>query len=531
MTQFTRGGAGQGAGLSWQALISLLLFAGAVRWIFYSGYFGSDEVTYTQRAFQLLHGDWSVSSYVGANRYGVNLPVALFGLLFGQNEFAAAGYSMLCGVAEVALVAMFGSRMLGSRAGWLAGLLLATLPVQVHFSGRLMADTPLALAVTASFLLFYDAETRARRLSWFAAGLVVGWTFWIKPAAVLYAAVFLVYPLVFRRFDLRWLWMVSGFSAAVLGNNLLFWALAGDFWFLFKVMAIGLGSGNIEAAVAQGSMRNEAWYYFDFLFIKIYHTGLLGYLVLTSLLAWWAGRQRLSPLTGFALRYVAWWGGGLVLVLSIFVISVNPIVLVTKQTNYMLLFVAPLCLLGGHALSQLDPRPRRALVAVTVGVALLMSALLQASVSVFTANSLATLEFARQRPGAVVYTTTNAYRAALFDAVVHPDEVRPNIRSLDDWSRTDRSQTDALTERFVVIDNETLTWGGDQLYGRLEKLPACWVPAGVLTPTLRGVGSAMVMVIAPWADALPVPGAIKSRLQALATPAPANVYRVPPAGC
>ena len=517
---------------AWRSLVCLLLFAGAVRWLFYSGFFGSDEVTYTLSAFRLLHGDWTVSSYGGANRYGVNLPVALFALIFGPNEFSAAIYSVLCSIAEIALVVVIGSRMLGTRAAMLAGVLLASLPVHVHFAGRMMADAPLCLAVTASFLLFYDGETRNRRLSFLLAGVAAAWSLWVKPAVLLYLVVFLVYPLLFRRFNPRWAWMVLGFAMTALANNLLFWMLTGQFWYLYKALNSALGSGHLEAGLADGSIRNEPGFYLTYLFLKVYHTGLLAYLAMAAGALWWWKRRVTTPAATFGLRFVTWWGCGLILVLSLSVVSIEPLLLVTKQTNYMLLFVAPLCLLGGHALAQLGTRLRRVLVAVTVGVALLLSALLQASVSVFTANSLATLDFARQRPGSVVYTGSIAYRAASFDAAVRPDLDRQRIGLLNDRDRSMQSPTSAsIVERFAVIDMETLNWDVGQPYRRLEELPACWVPIGVLAPRLRGIGSVMVKVMADWANMLPVPAPIRSRLGSLAAPAPAHVFRIPAAGC
>jgi len=70
-----------------------------------TGVFGSDGVTYIATAFHLLDGDWTVSSYVGANRLGVNLPVAAFAQVFGRTVWDAALYSLLTSLGEVALAA------------------------------------------------------------------------------------------------------------------------------------------------------------------------------------------------------------------------------------------------------------------------------------------------------------------------------------------------------------------------------------------------------------------------------------------
>ena len=515
----------------WTALAALLLLAVGLRWCFYSGFFGSDEVTYTRNSFSLLHDDWGASSYVGANRYGINLPVAFFGVLFGQNEFAAAFYSLLCSVAEVALLALLGSRLVGTRAGLLAGLLLATLPVHVHFSGRLMADAPLGLAITASFLFILDGETRLRRLSYLLAGIAAGWSFWIKPAAVIYLAVFLAYPLLCWRFDRRWNWVVLGFFVMIGANNLLFWSLTGDFWYLFKSMAAGLGSDTIERGVVAGFMHDAPWYYLEYLFIKVFHTGLLGWLALAGVVLWGLQRRQLGADRERSLRLILWWGSGLLLVLSLFIIRLNPLQLVFKQTNYMLIFVAPLCLLGGHALAQAGPRLRLGLVIITVAPALLLMAMLQASVSAFTANSMAALDFARERPQAIVFGNQNAYRAALFEQAIEGEGAPLRVRFVGDLFKPEKRANPEGRRRFAVIDPGTLYWGQGEPFRQVEDAPACWRAQGLLAPKMRGIGSELVGRLVGWQEPLPLPAGVQASLRALGAPAPAHVFEVPQGDC
>ena len=335
------------------------MFALAIRVVAYSGFFGSDEVTYTGSAFQLLHGDWSVSNYVGANRYGINLPVAALAFVFGQNEFSAALYSVLCSLAEIVLVMYFGSQLLGARVGLLAGLLLATLPGHVHFAGRLMADAPLALAVTASFLFFILGELRGSWRCWLVSGIAAGASFWIKPAAVIYLGVFLVYPLFFWRFDWRWVWVVAGFAMMVLANILLFWVLTGKFWFMFENMrgnVNAIQTGADSAITLAAPRANEPlYYYLVYLFFKVYHTWLLGPLAVMAAAVWWRTRRDVDASSDrAALRFIFFWATGVLLILSLFFVSLKPLVLVLKQTNYMLMFMAPLCLLAGFTVSRLQ---------------------------------------------------------------------------------------------------------------------------------------------------------------------------------
>lgn len=520
---------GRPAGVSWPALAALLLLACGLRVLFYSGYFGSDEVTYTESAFKLLQGDWSVSSYVGANRYGVNLPVAAVAAVFGRNEFSAAAYSVLCSLVEIALVVAIGSQMVGRRAAWIAGVVLATLPMHAHLAGRLLADSPLALAMTAGFLLFWLGETRGSRLALFAAGLAVGWSFWIKPAAVIYVLVLMSYPLVFRRWSWRWGWVVGGFAAMVLANCALFWALTGRFWYLFEVMSARRSSGYLQEEFAAGNQHEAAWYYLEYLFAKVWHTWLLGPLALAgAVLVLWRARAA-EAARAHGLRYALLWGVGLLLVLSLFVVSTRPLTLVPKQTNYMLMFSAPLALLAGCALASLRGRAFGVALIAWAVPAVVLCGLLQGTITVFTANAKAVHRYATERPQSVVYATTNPYRYAQFHAYVHPQARQPDVRFVGDLAQRAASAgaQRPTADTYAVIDEETLSWGSGEPYRRRADVPACWIADGTLEPVVQGLGPA---VVARAARMLPPGSPWVARVRRLHQPAPAYLYRVP-AGC
>ena len=227
-----RGGLVDNQSMPWLWLVSIGALASLLRWLGYTGFFGSDEVTYVDSAFKLLDGDWKVDDYVGANRYGVNLPIAALAALMGRSEASAALYSMSCSIAEVILLAALGSRLVGRRAALMGAMILAFMPLHLHIAGRLMADAPLSLALTASFLFFFDGELRQRKLSYFLAGAAVGFTFWVKPAVLFYAALFFTYPLLFRRWNWAWIHVVTGAVLVLAANFALMAVLTGNAMFL-----------------------------------------------------------------------------------------------------------------------------------------------------------------------------------------------------------------------------------------------------------------------------------------------------------
>ncbi len=504
-------------------MLLVLLVAAAARWLAYTGYFGSDEVTYTGSAFKMLDGDWSVDTYVGANRLGVNLPVAAFGWLLGKTELAAALFSLLCSLGEVALVTWAAWRMFGARAALMAGLLMASLPTHVHFAGRLMADSPLCLSISASFVLFYLGEARRWPLGFFLAGVCAGLSFWVKPAVLFVFGVLAFYPLVVRRFNAQWLWMVAGLAVALLANGLLFKALTGNFWFIFDAMRERRESGYLEAGTATGEIASDLDFYLRYLFGKVYHSGLLGYLALLAMvLAWRAAPQFGSEPLG-ARRFVIFWALGLMLILSVLPVGFKPLVFVPKQTNYMLIFMAPLALLGGDALARLPKRVAGALLAAAVAVGLLFALLLQGSVAVFTANSRATLDYVQAHPSTRFYVMGNALRAAQFDQLVGARDLTSRVLPIKDWTQAHAGP------RLAVIDEESYSWDSARPFARPGDVPACWTAVETFRGQARGWGAALLR------GAAQLPGiqgsSIGASLVAMATPRPAHVYRVPVVAC
>lgn len=518
------------------AVLGILAFALLLRMVFYTGYFGSDEVTYVEYAFKLLDGDWTVSSYVGANRYGVNLPIAAFAALFGRSEWSAALYAIACSMAEIALVACFAGRLIGQRAALLAALVLACLPTHVHLAGRLMADTPLALMITASFLFFFDGELRRRPWSYFIAGCAAGFSFWIKPATVFYLLVFLLYPLVFRRFDHRWLWMVLGFALVILANNLLFLVLTGDAMFLLKAMSARSASGYLENEAAKGVMHDSPQTYFNYLFVKVHHTWLLGYLAAIGAFIWLVQRRRgMTVAHDQGLKFVAFWCIGVIGVLSLLVVSFQPLMFVPKQTNYMLMFATPLALLAGYMLAQLQGVRLGALLALVILPSILLAALHQSTVHVFTANSKAAVQFAAANPQARIFASTNPYRAAVFHNLVHPASRPARIGSMSELEVEHRTSTATggnAPAVLAILDLTTLAWAGSEPVRRLEDAPQCWRRQEVLTPELSGTSTWLLSSLFSIANRLPATARepVAARLHAHLTPANAIVFLVPP-GC
>lgn len=482
-------------------LLMLLLVASMLRLIFYTGFFGSDEVTYTQAAFKLLEGDWSVSSYVGSNRYGINLPVAASAALFGKSEFSAALYSMVCSLAEIWLLAWMGARLVGSSLALAGAWLLALTPLHVHLAGRLLADAPMALCVTASFLLFFIGEIENRAKSFFLAGVAAGCAFWIKPAAIFYVAVFVAVPLLMRRWNRAHVWMIFGLFVMILANCALFALLTGEWLYIFRVSSERMASGYLASELASGKQIDSPGYYIDYLFAKPFHTAWLGPLGVLG--AYFALRSR-QP----AALYICFWALGLILVLSLMPVSLRPLTFVPKQTNYMTLFLAPIALLAALGLQKLG-RMQRPAWCVIVGLAFILGALEQNQIANFTANSHALVELAKNNPRQQYWVGSNAGRAAQFEGLVR--SAVPNVSFY--------SENVPTLEGFVVVDPQTSSWGGDL---RLEDVRGrdCWISVDDIRGSAQGAGPFILGGVANY-----LPDSLGSRLKALFVVSPAQIFQ------
>ena len=510
----------------WAALLALLVVAVTLRVVFFTGFFGSDELTYTEAAYRILTGEWPSSNYIGSLRYGVNLPVAMFMKLFGVNEVAANLWSLLTSVGEVALVFMLGRMLWGARAGFLAGLTLAVLPLHVHFAGRMMADAPLAFFMTLSCMLFLVGEITRHR-SWFlAAGLAAGAVFWIKQPVIVYLAIFGAYMLVRRRWDPGWLWMAAG-ALSMLGLNMvLMGAVTGDPWHVFKV-----GRTGVERFVDVGTQETSPWFYMRYLLLDVRHTWLLAFLGIGGAILLARKRVRSGTLTaGESLVLI--WIGGLIGLFSLLVVSVNPVKLIFKQTNYILMFAAPLALLAGLVLSRLQGATFVVVMAVLVVGSVALSGLEQQAIQVFTANSKAAVRFAETMPMATIYATSNNVNAEIFSNLMKRKGAQTEqFKQLAELPGRAGESRSADKPAFLVVDLETIDWGNTgSPIKRLEDVPACWERKSQLQPLGLGLGRFVVQAMLGVADALPAALRVRAfaKLTALAGPRPAYVYDVAP---
>jgi len=513
------------------SLLLIIALATALRVIFYPGMLLSDDVTYTDGASKLLHGDWSPRTYIGSLRYGVDLPVAFFLWVFGENEIAANLWSFLSSLVEVAAIFAAGRLLWNRSTAIIAAGLLAFLPLHVSIAGRLLADAPLGAFITSSFVLFLYAENRRSAVLYVVAGLACGFSFWIKQSVmILYCFVFLVYALAYRIWRWQWVWLGLGIVAAAGSNCLFFWAITGDPLYLLWVMTQGM-----QAYRTWDFVDTSGTFYLWRLFVDVRHTAILGYFVLGGLVLFLLARLRGSVEPGTSRAVL--WAVALVAIFSFAPVSFNPVKLVMKQSNYMLIFAAPLCLVAGYFLARIRPVAAVVLGGGYIAVSLLLAGLVQQDTRAFTANSWAAVQFARAHAPTPVFGMQGAFRASAAAYVFAGRKgERQIVRELsalaDGVPRQFRGDAPESIAVYAIVDLHTAHWGNEPIQN-LNSVPACWQKIARLEhPPIQGAGARIVALLQALARSSPVelPGGVRVKLDELANPRPAYVFGVP-GGC
>ena len=113
------------------------------------------------------------------------LPYAISILLFGRTAFAVRLVSVIVGTLSVLTVYLLAREMFDKKIAWLAALLLATLPVHVHFSRTGVDNIVDALTAPLVLWLLFRGVKRGSKLSFLAAGIVAGFCVYTYPGSLL----------------------------------------------------------------------------------------------------------------------------------------------------------------------------------------------------------------------------------------------------------------------------------------------------------------------------------------------------------
>lgn len=220
--------------LSGRDLFSLLLIlaiAGAVRCAFFIGIVGTlpqDDGIYANEMLAIAAGEYPqarVGAILDAGMpvnpaliFSLRVPYISLGVLairvMGRSEIAMVLPALLASLVAVAGAWLLGRRLGGARLAALAGLLLATTPIDLLYATRVTPDTLLGALAVASFLAG-EIGIAGRRSGFLLAGLLAGISHSIRPLGIVivpYVVLLaLAQPRATRRHAL--LWTIAGIAS------------------------------------------------------------------------------------------------------------------------------------------------------------------------------------------------------------------------------------------------------------------------------------------------------------------------------
>jgi 4-amino-4-deoxy-L-arabinose transferase-like glycosyltransferase len=465
-------------------LFAIVAFAALARLVFFSEALGSDEIVYLTRAQHILQGEYPQAVYIGAMRDGINIFVAASILLFGTGIGGASGLFFACSLGQVLLAFSFAYILWGRRTAIWAALCMAVLPIEITLAGGLGPDPYLGFVITCSIVAFYFAERDGRAALYLAAGLLAGWVFWIKPPAIVFSLVFPLLVLACHPRGTKRIWFVVGAMTLLIAHLALFWVIYGDPVHFFRSYQDYVK----ETYVAGDFTDTSLSAYVVWLFVKIYHTGLLGWLALAG---WIRGlTQRNQP----EIRFVMIWGLGLLLIFSVLPISLSPLKFIAKQSNYMTIFTLPLALMAGWFLAQQGRTIALLLGGAMIASGIFLAALEQQVVSVVTVNGRSAVLFAEAHTGTPVFGPLIAQRQSKLRRVLRgsldaSSDIRP-VADLAQLPLTPGMADDIVA--YIIEDPQMRNWPEARREPELSELKNCRAWVGQLEGGDLGYGRSVV---------------------------------------
>ena len=178
-------------------LLGLSVVALILDYVFYTGFYGSDDISYIDTARSIADTGFLPPGF-GNTRIGVVLPDALVCKLFGDSSAAIAWSHVVYHLALIPIAYALARLLLDDRAGLIAAALTATSPLFYVFAGAVLPDNSatccLGLAMIALVATARYADPGTRITSWnrrrfigyFAAGAMIAFCYWCKETAVIY---------------------------------------------------------------------------------------------------------------------------------------------------------------------------------------------------------------------------------------------------------------------------------------------------------------------------------------------------------
>lgn len=290
------------AGMYRLSLVAVLLFAAALRLLYFGGLVGADDVSVAQAALRWLEDGPQLPTGHYSARIGLVAPQAVVFGLFGVGEWQLALLPLLWSLGGIALAYAIGARLFGRPTGLVAALVLAVFPLDIGQATTFVPDMPLGTTMALAVWLAMLGTNRQHRWAWgLLAGLAWGFAYLIKVEAFFLGFAFLGLALQDRR---AWPVVIpAGFVAlAVVAVETLVYYSAMDVLF-YRLQLID----GVQMAVREEYSGGQLWVFPKAWFVTVYEFGLHYYAMFAGLLAiLWRRERRGILLMAWIVAFLLW---------------------------------------------------------------------------------------------------------------------------------------------------------------------------------------------------------------------------------
>jgi 4-amino-4-deoxy-L-arabinose transferase-like glycosyltransferase len=236
------------------ALLTLFVAALLIRLCSYTGLIASDDLGYSHFARQISNGSYHLFPHHYAIRYGIILPLALLYHLFGVHEWTTVFLPILGSAIAPPLLLPITYRLFPDcGVPWIAGILLATFPVDTHY-GSIMVPEPVLQALTVvCLLLLLEAKRLGNSILGMLAGVGLGLSYLTKEPGLIVGGAFLLVLISARHFKLA-VAVLAGMLLVISGECIWYVTQSGDLLFRTHALAIHNRSPEVIADNA------DLWY-------------------------------------------------------------------------------------------------------------------------------------------------------------------------------------------------------------------------------------------------------------------------------
>lgn len=402
-------------------LATIVLFAAAYRWHYLTGYMPPDSMAYTQYAYNVLQGTFSLDSPSWyTHRFTVFVPIAPFYALLGVGKLTTYAWPFLLSITQILFVAWLGRRFFGAPTALLGALLLSLLPLDVVIAGRIVPDVIIAAFATFAmgcWIAGLEGRDRPHAGLLFLSGVFFCLAALTRPYALVLGLSYLIYVVWLRPSWRVLLWAALGFLAVAVPVLLAYQVQTGDPLYRLAVakhLGEHFGKSNWQFRAYVGTL-----WHLDSLMALFAHLFVFAYVVA------FASRSRSRV-------FFLVWTVPFALFLQFGSMNLTKFVPITKSLRYLSPLLAPSVLIAASALLEVVPRLRNRWIpaAAPARARATDRALLATVIVVLVVTSTLVLN-RHQAPGRVWYDSSH-------DVVAVADEHAELPVLVDHWRTTIR---------------------------------------------------------------------------------------------